>query len=173
METLRSKNAKSGISIGTISLSALFLATFVSLVPVAYAGSGKGATSVLKADKTSAILATPSSIQDGDDETIYNIVDESAKFGGDKDALQRFLNENLQYPKEAREKGVQGMVYVTFVVEKDGTVSDVKAMKGIGAGCDEEAVRVIKAMPKWTPAKHNGKIVRMQYILPFKFTLPK
>lgn len=121
----------------------------------------------------SAILATPSAIQDGDDETIYNIVDESAKFGGDKDALQRFLSENLQYPKEAQEKGVQGTVFVTFVVEKDGSVSNVMVLRSIGAGCDEEAVRVIKAMPKWTPAKHNGEIVRMQFNLPIKFVLPK
>lgn len=112
-------------------------------------------------------------VEEVEEEVIFTVVETSADFPGGTQARMKFLKDNLKYPQQARETGTQGTVYVTFVVEKDGTVSDVKAMKGIGAGCDEEAVRVIKAMPKWTPAKHNGKIVRMQYILPFKFTLPK
>jgi protein TonB len=71
----------------------------------------------------------------------------------------------------ARESGIQGTVYVTFVVEKGGNVSDVKILRGIGGGCDEEAIRVIRAMPRWNPGKQRGKSVRVQFNMPIKFTL--
>lgn len=71
----------------------------------------------------------------------------------------------------ARESGIQGTVYVTFVVERNGNVTDVRVLRGIGGGCDEEAVRVIKAMPKWNPGKQRGKPVRVQFNMPIKFTL--
>ena len=71
----------------------------------------------------------------------------------------------------ARESGIQGTVYVTFVVEPSGNVSDVRVLRGIGGGCDEEAIRVIQSMPKWTPGKQRGKSVRVQFNMPIKFTL--
>ena len=71
----------------------------------------------------------------------------------------------------AKESGIQGMVYVTFVVERDGSITDVRVLRGIGGGCDEEAIRVVSAMPKWTPGKQRGKPVRVQYNLPVRFTL--
>jgi protein TonB len=71
----------------------------------------------------------------------------------------------------ARESSIQGTVYVTFVVERDGSVTDVRVLRGIGGGCDEEAIRVIKAMPKWNPGKQRGKPVRVQFNMPIKFTL--
>ena len=71
----------------------------------------------------------------------------------------------------ARESGINGRVFVTFVVETDGRVTDIKVLRGIGGGCDEEAVRVVKNMPKWDPGKQRGKPVRVQFNLPIKFTL--
>lgn len=105
-----------------------------------------------------------------DSETIVTVVEEPAMFPGGVEALIAFLSKNVTYPQEARETGTQGIVYVTFVVEKDGSISDIKILQDIGAGCGEEAVRVVKAMPKWIPAKHKGEKVRMQFNLPIKFS---
>ena len=90
--------------------------------------------------------------------------------GGDKARLN-FLRENIVYPKEAKEKRIQGTVYVGFVVEKDGTLSDIKVLRGIGGGCDEEAIRIVKMMPKWKPGKQRGKEVRVSFTMPVRFKL--
>ncbi len=102
---------------------------------------------------------------------IFTVVEESPSFPGGDEARIRFLTENIKYPQIARESSIQGTVYVTFVVEKNGNVTDVRVLRGIGGGCDEEAVRVIKAMPKWNPGKQRGKPVRVQFNMPIKFTL--
>ncbi len=102
---------------------------------------------------------------------IFTVVEESPSYPGGDEARIRFLQQNIQYPQMARESGIQGTVYVTFVVEKNGSVTDVRVLRGIGGGCDEEAVRVIKAMPKWNPGKQRGKPVRVQFNMPIKFTL--
>ena len=77
----------------------------------------------------------------------------------------------MKYPEEAKEIGIQGKVYVTFVVEVDGSITDVKVLRGIGSGCDDEAVRVVKSMPKWVPGKQRGVPVRVQFNLPINFKL--
>lgn len=102
---------------------------------------------------------------------IFTVVEESPSFPGGDVARIKFLQENIVYPQMARESGIQGTVYVTFVVERNGAVTDVRVLRGIGGGCDEEAVRVIKAMPKWNPGKQRGKPVRVQFNMPIKFTL--
>jgi len=102
---------------------------------------------------------------------IFTVVEDNPAFPGGDEARIQFLQSNMKYPTMARESGIQGKVYVTFVVEKDGRVTDVKILRGIGGGCDEEAVRVVKAMPKWTPGKQRGKAVRVQFNLPIQFTL--
>jgi protein TonB len=102
---------------------------------------------------------------------IFMVVEESPSFPGGDEARIRFLTENIKYPQIARESSIQGTVYVTFVVEKNGNVTDVRVLRGIGGGCDEEAIRVIKAMPKWSPGKQRGKPVRVQFNMPIKFTL--
>lgn len=102
---------------------------------------------------------------------IFTVVEESPSFPGGDVARIKFLQENIVYPQMARESGIQGTVYVTFVVERNGNVTDVRVLRGIGGGCDEEAVRVIKAMPKWNPGKQRGKPVRVQFNMPIKFTL--
>ena len=83
----------------------------------------------------------------------------------------KFISENVKYPQEAKDKNIAGRVFVNFVVEKDGSVDEVKVLRSIGGGCDEEAVRVVKSMPKWTPGKQKGEPVRVSYIIPFVFKL--
>ncbi|MBL7906183.1 MAG: energy transducer TonB [Bacteroidales bacterium] len=102
---------------------------------------------------------------------IFTMVEESPSFPGGDEARIRFLTENINYPQIARESSIHGTVYVTFVVERNGNVTDVRVLRGIGGGCDEEAIRVIKAMPKWSPGKQRGKPVRVQFNMPIKFTL--
>jgi periplasmic protein TonB len=80
-----------------------------------------------------------------------------------------FIGKNIQYPKLARKKGIEGKVFVGFVVEKDGTLSNVNVLKGIGGGCDEEALRVVSISPKWIPGSQKGKIVRVKMVLPISF----
>ncbi|MCD4772627.1 MAG: TonB family protein [Bacteroidales bacterium] len=102
---------------------------------------------------------------------IFTVVESMPKFPGGEGAMNKYLGKNIEYPQMARESGIHGRVYVTFVVETDGRVTDIKILRGIGGGCDEEAVRVVKNMPKWNPGKQRGKPVRVQFNLPIKFTL--
>jgi len=98
-------------------------------------------------------------------------VQEMPTFNGGDAALYSYLSANLKYPLEARETGISGKVYVEFVIERDGSVSNVQVKRGIGAGCDEEAVRVVASMPKWNPGKQNGQAARVLLVLPVKFVL--
>jgi protein TonB len=93
------------------------------------------------------------------------------EFPGGDQALFDFVSKNVVYPEEAKDKEIAGRVLVSFVVEKDGSIGEVKVVQGIGGGCDEEAVRVVKAMPKWKPGKDKGKPVRVSYMMPFTFKL--
>ncbi|HPE35252.1 MAG TPA: energy transducer TonB [Bacteroidales bacterium] len=102
---------------------------------------------------------------------IFTVVESMPEFPGGDAARMKFLQENIKYPQLARESGIQGTVYVTFVVETDGKVTDVRVLRGIGGGCDEEAVRVIQSMPRWIPGKQRGKPVRVQFNMPIRFTL--
>ncbi len=102
---------------------------------------------------------------------IFTVVEEQPFYPGGDEARIKFLQDNIKYPEEAKELGVSGKVFVTFVVEVDGSITDVKVLRGIGAGCDEEAVRVVKSMPRWVPGKQRGQPVRVQFNLPIKFTL--
>lgn len=85
--------------------------------------------------------------------------------------MLKFIYDNIQYPGIARENGVEGTVVVQFVVEKDGSITDVKVIRDIGAGCGAEAMRVVNKMPKWNPGKQRGRPVRVQFNLPVKFKL--
>jgi protein TonB len=99
------------------------------------------------------------------------MVEEMPLFPGGEQKMSEFITSNINYPEAAREAGVQGRVYIRFVVEQDGSISNVKVMRGIGSGCDEEAMRVIKSMPKWKPGKQHGKTVRVSYQIPVNFSL--
>lgn len=102
---------------------------------------------------------------------IFTVVEEQPQYPGGDESRIKYLQDNIKYPDEAKELGVQGKVFVTFVVEVDGSITDVRVLRGIGAGCDEEAIRVVKGMPKWVPGKQRGVPVRVQFNLPIKFTL--
>lgn len=107
----------------------------------------------------------------GEEPEIFQVVEDQPEFPGGDKALFNYLSKSIKYPPMAKDAGVQGIVYVTFVVEPDGNITNVSVLRGIGAGCDDEAVRVVKAMPKWKPGKQRGKSVRVQFNLPIRFTL--
>ncbi len=102
---------------------------------------------------------------------IFIVVEDAPNYPGGEVARIKFLQENIRYPQMARESGIQGTVFLQFVVERDGSVTDIKVLRGIGGGCDEEAIRVLKLMPKWNPGKQRGRPVRVQFTMPIRFTL--
>jgi protein TonB len=111
-------------------------------------------------------------VADPNEGKIFTIVEEMPQFpGGGEAALIKYLQNNIKYPAMARENGIEGIVYVTFVVDKDGKVKDAKLLRGKGAGLDEEALRVVRSMPDWKPGKQNGRNVAVQYNLPVNFKL--
>ena len=104
-------------------------------------------------------------------DSIYQMVEVMPEFPGGTEKMMDYLSKNIKYPEEAKEKGISGRVFLSFVIEKDGAVSNVKVAKGIGKECDDEALRVVKAMPKWKPGLMKGKPVRVNYMLPIFFKL--
>ena len=105
------------------------------------------------------------------EQEIFQIVEEMPSFPGGELKMMEYIAKNIKYPQIARESGIKGRVFINFVVEPDGSVSNVKVLRGIGGGCDEEAMRVVKSMPKWKPGKQRGKAVRVSYMLPVNFQL--
>jgi len=110
-------------------------------------------------------------VTEEDPNKIFTSVEQVPAFPGGLDAFGRYLLKNIRYPAIARENNTQGRVIVSFVCERDGSLTDVKVARGIGDGCDEEAVRVIKASPRWKPGIQNGRPVRVAYSVPISFTL--
>jgi TonB family protein len=104
-------------------------------------------------------------------EEIFTVVEDNPSFPDGVEAMYAYIGKNLKYPKEAKENGIQGRVVVQFIVNEDGSISNVKVLKDIGGGCGEEAARVVKAMPNWKPGTQRGKAVKVRYNLPFKFEL--
>ena len=104
---------------------------------------------------------------------VGQVIGDMPEFPGGTEKLFEFLKENIHYPEIAEENGVQGRVVVTFVVEVDGSISETKVVKSVDSSLDEEAIRVVKLLPKWNPAMLNGKPVRSKYTLPITFRLPE
>lgn len=102
---------------------------------------------------------------------IFTVVEQEASFPGGIQKLNEYLAQSIKYPQQAKETGTKGRVMLTFVVERDGSITDIKVLRDIGSGCGEEAKRVVKEMPKWQPAKQRGKAVRQQFVLPVSFNL--
>jgi TonB family protein len=105
------------------------------------------------------------------DDNVFAVVEEMPEFPGGMEGLIKYLSENLRYPAEAREMNVQGTVFLGFVVQADGAITDVGVLKGIGKGCDDEARRVLSGMPPWQPGKQGGKAVAVRYSLPIRFVM--
>ncbi len=104
-------------------------------------------------------------------EEVFTIVEDQPEFPGGMAAFYKYVGDNMDYPSQARRMGIEGRVYVQFVVDKDGTVTEVTAVKGIGAGCDEEAERVLRQAPKFKPGKQRGRAVKVRMVLPIIFKL--
>ena len=122
-----------------------------------------------KQDERPQIQSATRESNDGD--KIFDVVEEMPQFPGGPSGLFEYLSTNIQYPKEAEDTGIQGRVIVTFVVEKDGSITNAKINKTIDPSLDKEALRVVMAMPNWIPGKQNGQSVRVKYTVPVTFKL--
>lgn len=108
---------------------------------------------------------------DVDADYVCVLVENDPSFPGGMEAMYKFLAENIKYPQEAKDNNISGKVYVTFVVETDGRITNPRLLRDIGGGCGQEAIRVVKSMPRWNPGKNNGQPARVQFNLPVNFTL--
>ena len=131
-------------------------------------GNDEKGGEVLKAKEEIAAPEPPKPVEDN---KVFDVVEQKPSFPGGDGALMEWLRKNIKYPAIAEENGVQGRVVVQFVVEKDGSITDVKVVKPIDPSLDKEATRVVKSMPHWIPGKQNGSAVRVRYTLPVTFRL--
>ena len=130
-------------------------------------GNDEAAGEVLKAKE---VIAQPEPPKE-EETKVFDVVEQMPSFPGGPSALMQFLSSNIKYPVVAEENGVQGRVVCTFVVEKDGSITDVRVIKSVDPSLDKEAMRVVKSMPKWIPGKQNGSAVRVKYTVPVTFRL--
>jgi protein TonB len=112
----------------------------------------------------------PPQVEEEKDE-IFLVVEESAQPKGGFPEFYKYVGKNINYPKQARRMGVEGKVIIQVVIDKDGSLTDIIILKGIGSGCDEEAIRVLKESPKWTPGKQRGRPVKQKMTVPIQFKL--
>ncbi len=115
--------------------------------------------------------AEPVEITTIDDNNVFTILEQMAEFPGGNSAMYKFIAKNLHYPVPALRANVSGKVYLSFVIDKNGEIYDAKITKGMGFGCDEEALRVVQSMPKWNPGRQSGRAVKSMFNLPIVFTL--
>ncbi|UFH57448.1 TonB family protein [Spirosoma sp. KNUC1025] len=133
---------------------------------------GTGVEEVIMAPEASAPTVQEKAVElEAKPDLPFVAVEQMPEFPGGIEALQKFLGNTLKYPRAAAAAGVSGRVYVSFVVNADGTLTDLQLLKGIGFGCDEEAIRVMQKMPRWRPGKQSGRAVRVKFNLPIAFTL--
>lgn len=104
-------------------------------------------------------------------DSIYFVVQQMPSFPGGERELLKFLNTNLNYPSSAKQAGISGTVYLKFIIERNGELSQIKVLRGTNSDCDKEAIRVLQSSPKWNPGMHKGMPVRVQYHLPVRFAL--
>lgn len=122
---------------------------------------------------TEVVFAEPVEevVVEEEENKIFTVVEQQPEFEGGYAAMMNFIRKNMRYPASARRMGIEGTVYVSFVVSKDGSISEVNVVRGISADCDKEAVRVVSMMPPWKPGRQNGKPVFVRFVLPIKFQL--
>ncbi|MBO7069151.1 MAG: energy transducer TonB [Bacteroidaceae bacterium] len=130
-------------------------------------------TTVVGTGAPSAVVSGPVGpvVEEDDDDRIFDVVEENAQFPGGDEALYKWLGDHINYPSICREQDIQGRVYVAFVVNRDGSIVDVKILKSPDSNLSKEAERVVKMMPKWKPAKQGNKTVRSRFNLPVNFRL--
>lgn len=123
-------------------------------------------------DNTAINTPTPQLIEEPKEEEPFAYVEQMPTFPDGTQAMYKYINEMMMYPANAKENGISGLVIVQFVVSKEGDIQKAKVVRGIGGGCNEEALRIVNSMPRWNPGKHNGRFVPVTYTLPIKFVLP-
>ena len=124
-----------------------------------------------KMESQGEVLKAKEVIASVEEDKVFDIVEQMPEFPGGPQALFTWLSQNVKYPAIAEENGVEGRVIVTFVVERDGSIADVRVVKSVDPSLDKEAVRVVKSMPRWIPGKHKGSAVRVKYTVPVTFKL--
>jgi len=104
-------------------------------------------------------------------DNVFGEADNMPEYQGGEKELLKYLAKNIRYPESARENNIQGTVYINFIVMEDGSVDQINVLRGIGGGCDQESLRVVRNMPKWNPGTHKGKPIRLIYTAPVRFIL--
>lgn len=146
--------------------------TTLNVLSVAGADESTDKAQLKPDDKISTIPAQAMvAAEDYDGEDVFDMVEEMPAYPGGMEELMKFLQTHVKYPKEAEEKGQQGRVLVTFVVEKNGSITNAKVVKSVSPELDAEALRVVKSMPNWTPGKQRGEAVRVKFTIPIVFRL--
>jgi TonB family protein len=153
--------------------SYLFVFVSIGMIALVVAGCEQKENHELSEtiDKITDNQGAPKTTVDKEGKKIYTVVEEQPTFPGGIEAMYQFLGKNIRYPKAAMDANIQGRVFLSFVVTESGDVEDIVILKGIGYGCDSEAVRVLSAFPKWEPAKQDGVPVNVRYNLPINFQL--
>ena len=142
----------------------LFAISTLVLLAVVFAPAGANAQNK-KVEKAQTHKDTTT------DDKVYEVCEQMPTYKGGEEAMMRFLSQVTRYPQRAQEFGIQGCVVVGFIVEKDGSLSDFKFIQRVDPELDDEALKTVKAMPKWNPGKHNGKNVRVRHSVPVSFKL--
>jgi TonB family protein len=127
---------------------------------------------ILREEEEAGVSFNPN-YDPSDPNKVYDVVSQMPSYHGGMTALMDFLAKHTKYPEEAKAKGIKGRVIVTFIVERDGSITDIEVVKSVEKSLDEEAIRVIKSMPKWKPGRENNTKVRCKYTLPVTFRLGK
>ena len=102
-------------------------------------------------------------------DSIYRVSEVMPQYPGGPNEMMKYLQENIKYPQSAKDNKIEGRVFVTFVVEKDGSITNAAVIRGIDKECDAEALRVVSSMPKWNPGQHKGEVVRTQFTIPIYY----
>jgi periplasmic protein TonB len=125
----------------------------------------------VQGDVTTTFEEPAPAVVEEDVNKVFLVVEQPPEFDGGLEAMYKFISKNMKYPASARRMNIEGSVFVGFVVDADGKISEASIIKGISADCDKEALRVVQMMPKWRPGKQSGRPVRVKFVLPIKFKL--
>ena len=158
MKTKQTPKLFTGFKCLLFVVSALILLVIVIAPARASAQDKKGKTTQTHKDTTT-------------DDKIYEVCEQMPIFEGGDAALLKYLGENLKYPDKTKDRGVQGRLVIGFIVEKDGSLTDVKVLRPVDIDLDAEVLRLVKGMPKWIPGRHNGQRVRVRHLLPIHICL--
>ena len=158
MNNKQAPNLFAGFKCLLLAVSALMLLVVVVAPARANAQDKKGNTTQTRKDTTT-------------DDKVYEVCEQMPIFEGGDAALLKYLRENLKYPDNTKDRGVQGRLVIGFIVEKDGSLTDVKVLRPVDIDLDAEVLRLVKGMPKWIPGRHNGQCVRVRHLLPIHICL--